>query len=109
MITDNGFTIVRLGELDSVGSDEPGQHCFVVRDPNNFEVKVTVQIGALVAQEIIMRRHGEINQASNYWTALAERHLTDYLWAHGNTPPDGRLLVNRLTPDDCDLALRWTV
>ena len=107
MLTDNGFSILRSCDLDG-RTVEPGRYCFVVRDPNGYEAEITVRIGHVAAQEVAARSYGKINGNSGYWTALAERHLADYLWRESDYPPDDLLVVTQLTPIDCDLALRWT-
>ncbi|HYX27732.1 MAG TPA: hypothetical protein VE863_04140 [Pyrinomonadaceae bacterium] len=106
LLTDNGFTIVRSCDLNGVNSAD-GKHCFVVRDPNDYELEITVQIGPAAAHDVIRRSHDRIKAGSGYWEALAERHLADYLWEQGDYPPDACLVVKQLTPVDCDLALRW--
>ncbi len=107
LITDNGFTIVRSCDFDGSGKSEIGKYCFVVRDPNDYELEITVQIGHVAAHEVASRSYERIGAGSSYWTALAERHLADYLWEQGDYPPDAYLVITQLTPADCDLALRW--
>ena len=106
MITDNGYTIVRSCDLDGAAAPD-GRYCFVVRDPNDYELEITVNVGHVVAHEVASRSHDRITSNSDYWSALAERHLADYLWEKGDYPPDAYLVVTRLTPTDCDLAMRW--
>ena len=107
LITDNGFTIVRSCDLNGSANSADGKHCFVVRDPNDYELEITVQIGHVAAHDVISRSQDRIKPGSGYWESLAERHLADYLWEQGDYPPDAYLVVTQLTPVDCDLAMRW--
>jgi len=58
---------------------------------------------------VFKRSAGGISADSSYWICCAERHLADYLFAEDDYPPDARLKVEKLTPDDCNLAMRWRI
>jgi hypothetical protein len=105
--TENGFAIIRLCDVDDSYSTEGPTHCFIVRDPDGYELDVTVEISATVVGEIMHRTRGRISLASTYWIACAERHLTDYLWEREDFPPDARLVVDQPSIDDFDAARRW--
>jgi hypothetical protein len=107
LIISNGFSIVRKCDLDGTKALATGKHGFVVRDPRNYELEVTVEIDSKAVTEITMRSRGRLSPDSSYWVACAERHLADYLWEHDKYPPNSRLVVTQPSPIDCDLALRW--
>jgi len=106
--TENGFSIVRRCDLDEQSSINGTEHCFVVRDPYGYELDITVDISEASIGEVISRSRGRITLASTYWINCAERHLADYLSETDDYPPDGRITVDYLTPDDLDLARRWS-
>ncbi len=106
-ITENGFSLVRACDPDEARTQEPGKYYFLVRDPNDYELEITVEVSQKAVNEIIARSQGRIARDNTYWMAFAERHLADYLWENDDYPPDASLIVSQLTPDDCDLATRW--
>jgi hypothetical protein len=83
------------------------EHCFVVRDPYGYELDVTVDFTQATIEEVIRRSYGRITLDSSFWINCAERHLSDYLWQQEDYPPDGKITIDYLTPDDLDLARRW--
>ncbi|HYX29241.1 MAG TPA: hypothetical protein VE863_11795 [Pyrinomonadaceae bacterium] len=106
-VTENDFRIIRRCDVDKTVSSTGKEHCFIVRDPDGYELDITVDIATEAVSEIVQRSRGRLPFESSYWIALTERHLATYLWEHGDYPPDGRLTVDYLTPDDVDLARRW--
>jgi hypothetical protein len=106
-LTENGFSIIRLSDIDrSIPAVGP-THEFLVRDPHEYELHITVQISSDVIAEVGWRCRGRISNESSYWISLAERHLAAYLWESDDYPPDAKLEVDDLTLDDIDLARRW--
>ena len=106
-LTENGFSIVRRCDLDEAVSSTGKEHCFVVRDPDDYELDITVNISDQAVAEVNSRTRGRLTFESGYWIACAERHLADYLWEYGDYPPNDILKVDQLTLDDLDLARRW--
>ena len=106
-LTENGFSIIRLSDIDKSISAVGATHEFLVRDPHGYELHITVQISSDGIAEIGRRSRGRISNESSYWVSLAERHLATYLWENDDYPPDAKLTVNQLTLDDLDLAIRW--
>lgn len=106
-LTENGFSIVRRCDVDESVSSKGKEHCFVVRDPDDYELDITVNVSDRAVAEVIFRTRGLLTLESGYWIVCAERHLADYLWEYGDYPPDGKLTVDQLTLDDLDLARRW--
>lgn len=106
-ITENGFTIIRLCDIDESITAEGTKHSFVVRDPHGYELEITVDISDAAAAEIIGRSSERLPLNSSYWICCAERHLADYLWENDDYPPEARLKVDVLTLNDLNLARRW--
>jgi len=106
-LTENGFSIVRLSDIDESITAGGARHSFVVRDPRGYEMEIAVDISDSAAAEIISRSSERLCLSSSYWICCAERHLANYLWEHDDYPPEARLLVQALTLDDLDLARRW--
>lgn len=109
LITENDFSIVRASDLYGDGVADAGEHSFLVRDPHGYELDIAVEIDGSAVVEVFKRSEGRISTDSSYWICCAERHLADYLLEQDDYPPDARLKVERLTPDDLDLARRWEV
>jgi len=105
--TENGFAIIRLSDVNRAVSTEGTRHYFIVRDPNGYELDITVDISDAVVAEVRRRCRGRITLASSFWINCAERHLTEYLWENEDYPPDDRITVDQLTLEDIDLARRW--
>jgi hypothetical protein len=106
-LTENGFSIVRLSDIDRSIPVVGATHEFLVRDPHEYELHITVQISNDARAEIAGRSRGRISNESSYWISLAERRLATYLWENDDYPPDAKLEVDDLTLDDIDLARRW--
>src|SRR5260370_29311297 len=106
-LTENGFSIIRLGDIDESIPAVGATHEFLVRDPHEYELHITAQISSGAIAEVGWRSRGRISNASSYWISLAERHLATYLWENDDYPPDAKLEVDDLTLADIDLARRW--
>jgi len=106
-LTENGFSIMRLCELNASIPAVGLTHRFLARDPDGFELEITVDITEGVAQELASRGRGRLTAGSSYWICCAERHLTEYLCAQGDYPSDARLIVEEPSLDDLNLARRW--
>src|SRR6202521_561247 len=106
-LTENGFSIIRLSDIDKSISVVGATHEFLVRDPHEYELHITVHISSDAIAEISRTSWGRITNESSYWISLAERHLATYLWENDDYPPDAELEVNGLTLDDIDLVRRW--
>ena len=106
-LTENGFSIIRLSDIDKTIPAVGASHEFLVRDPHGYELHITVQISSDAIAEIVRRSRGRISNDSSYWICFAERHLATYLWENDDYPPDATLSIDQLTIDDLDLARRW--
>lgn len=106
-LTENGFSIVRLCEIDNSIPEVGFMHRFLVRDPDGFELEITVDVAEGVAQALASRSRGRLTADSSYWVCCAERHLAEYLCDQEDYPADARLIVDQPSLDDLNLARRW--
>jgi len=109
LVTENGFSILRPWEIDGTPLPAAGKYCFQVRKPNSpeRERQIAVELAENIIMEIERYSRGRIALSSSFWIACAERHLAAYLWKHDDYPPDEKLTIDRLTPEDFDQAGRW--
>jgi len=105
--TDNGFSIIRLSDINNSIPATGLVHQFLVRDPDGFELEVTVEISETLANALAWRSRGRLSRDSSFWLYCAERHLAEYLWDNEDYPPDGKIIVNEPILDDLNLARRW--
>lgn len=105
-LTENGFSIIRMSDSADllVSSSEFN---FLVRDPDGYELPITVKIAPSLIGEIEMRTRWRLARVSSYWICCAERHLATYLWEIDDYPPEGQLAADQLTLEDIDVARRW--
>ena len=107
VVTENGFSIVRLCELEQSTRDSASGCHFIVRAPNGDECRIKV-IFTAAAMTLLQKREASawLPTDHRFWVHCSERHLATYLWENDCYPPDERLLVDRLTPEDLLLARR---
>ena len=108
-LTENGFRIIHRCDVDDSFPKDGIEHCFIVRDPDGYELDITVTFDTQAAAELIQRNRRRITFESSFWMTAAERHLGDYLWEHNDFPPDALLRIDKPNPFDIDSALRWSV
>ncbi len=109
LITENGFSIVRLCEREPSTRDSASECHFVVRGPSGGEHSVTVgftetEIGLVQIQRELS---ASLSPTSAFWLQCAERYLATYLWKNNTYPPDGTLIVGKLSVEDLLMARRW--
>ena len=108
VVTENGFSIVRLCEREQSSRDSASGCHFIVRAPNGDERHIQVLFaGAALAllQEQSASADG-LPTDQRFWLCCSEHHLSTYLWENDRYPPDERLIVDALTPEDLLLARR---
>jgi hypothetical protein len=106
-LTENGFSIIRLSDIDKSIPASGLMHRFLVRDPDGFELEITVDVAEEVAQALASRSRGHLTADSLYWVCCAERHLAEYLCDQEDYPADARLIVDQPSLKDLNLARRW--
>jgi len=106
-VTENGFSIVRLSELQPATVDSQSECHFLVRQPDGEESDVSVEFVVSVVAQAQSQRHIPLSATSDFWLTLAEQHLAVYVWKNNQCPASGRLVVSQLSSDDLVLAAGW--
>src|SRR6266496_2189780 len=112
-MTENGFSIIRLGEVDGLENDSARNCRFLVRNERGSEREVSVHFEeSLVAQIQSQRRKNQrrtrLLETSVLWVICAEQCLATYLWENDNYPDGGRLDIGELSVDALLLATHWS-
>jgi len=112
-VTENGFSIIRLSEVDGLENDSARNCRFLVRNERGSEREVTVHFEeSLVAQIQSQRRKNQrrtrLLETSVLWLICAEQCLATYLWENDNYPDGGRLDIGELSVDALLLATHWS-
>jgi hypothetical protein len=107
LLTENGFAISRLWEINRVPPPADGNYQFNVRDPQSMERVVAVEIADDAVVQIEQRTRLRILLSSSFWMCCAERHLATYVWENDDYPPGDRLRLETLSPEECVSAIRW--
>jgi hypothetical protein len=106
-LTENGFSIVRLSEVSPSEIDTPGECRFLVQREDGPERDVIVAFGETLTTLLQIRRRTPLAETSAFWLVCAELCLANYLWENDHYPPDERLMIDELPPDELMLALHW--
>src|SRR5947207_14476038 len=106
-LTENGSSIVRLSEINPAVIDRPGKSQFLVQREDGAEREIKVGFDQSVVDYLRIRRRIPLSESSMFWVACAESCLASYLWEMNEYPPDGRLAISELSPDELMLALHW--
>jgi len=106
-LTENGFSIVRRSEIDPSVIDTPGECRFLVQHENGIEHEIKVGFDENLIARLRIRRRTPLPATSKFWLVCAESCLANYLWEKNEFPPNGRLIIDELTPDELMLALHW--
>ena len=106
-LTENGFSIIRLSDIDPSVVNTPGECRFLVQDERDLEREIKVNFSQDLITRIRLRRRGALSDKSVFWLVCAESCLARYLWEENDYPPEDRLSVNELSPDELMLALHW--
>jgi hypothetical protein len=107
LLTDNGYSIWRLWEINREPLPARGKYNFLVRSPQHLEHEILVEIVDGLIADIELRTMRRVQSGSTYWSCFAERHLSIYLWENDDYPPGDKLDIARLDPEDVMTAIRW--
>ena len=106
-LTENGFSIVRVAETDPSVTDSPSECRFLVQHEDEAEREIRVSFGKELIASLRIRRRIPLTETSVFWLVCAESCLATYLWEKNDYPPDDRLNIRELAPDELMLALHW--
>ena len=106
-LTENGFSIVRVAEIDPSVTDSPGECHFLVQHDYEAEREIRVSFGEELIAQLRIRRRNQLSETSPFWLVCAKAYLANYLWEKDQYPTDGRLHIDELPPDELMLALHW--
>jgi hypothetical protein len=106
-LTENGFSIVRASEVDPSVTDSPSECHLLVQHDDKPEREIRVSFGEELIAYLRIRRRIPLSETSLFWLVCAEAYLANYFWEKNQYPPDGRLNIDELPPEQLMLALHW--
>ena len=109
LLTENGFSILRLWEIEGSPPPIDGNYRFLVRNPESVERKIAVERTNALVLRIELITRGRIRQDNSFWICCSERHLAIYVWENDDYPQDDLLRISQLDPDDLMTAIRWQI
>jgi hypothetical protein len=107
-VTENGFSIIRLCEIDGSVIDTARECHFLVRSERGREREVTVRFEESLIAQIQRQRRTHLSETSVLWLVCAERCLATYLWENDDYPRGGQLTISKLFVDELLLASHWS-
>jgi hypothetical protein len=107
-LTENGFSIVRRWEFDQVGPPAAGPFHFLVRNPQDLETEIIVEVAGECSKSMTLQTREQLLKSSSFWIVCAENHLAEYVWEHGAFPKENKLVVDCLNPAEVVAATRWS-
>jgi len=109
VVTENGFSILRGWEIHRVPPPLSGSYHFMVRNFQGLEREIIVEIADPVVVQVEVSTRERIRLGSSFWICCAEKHLANYVWQKDDYPPDDKLWVSQLEPEDLITAIRWRI
>lgn len=106
-LTENGFSIVRLCDLDGASSNSPNDCGFLVQRDDGPAREIHVSFAPQLVSNLLIRRRSPLSTTSVFWLVCAESCLANYLWETDEFPLNDRLAIQELSPDELMLALHW--
>jgi hypothetical protein len=107
-VTENGFSIIRLCEVDGLMTDTARERRFLVRNERGWEREVMVHFDEDLIAQVQRQRRVPLFDTSVLWVVCAERYLATYLWEENKYPPGGQLTISELSVDELVLATHWS-
>lgn len=106
-VTENGFSIIRLCDIDKSATATSRECRFLVRNERGWERAVTVAFAESLIAHIQSRRRRRLLDSSVFWLVCAEHCLARYLWENDDYPDNEQLTISELTADESLLARHW--
>src|SRR6185436_18651843 len=106
-LTENGFSIVRVSEIDPSVTDSSSECLFLFQHEQEKQREVRVSFDKNVVAHLRIRRKISLPETSMFWLVCAESSLATYLWEKDDYPPNDQMSVTELSPDLLMLALHW--
>jgi hypothetical protein len=107
-VTENGFSIIRLCDVDKSVTATSRESRFLVRNERGWEREVTVAFEENLIAQIQNRRRSRLLDSSVLWLVCAEQRLATYLWENDDYPEGGQLIISELPVDELLLATHWS-
>jgi hypothetical protein len=107
-VTENGFGIIRLRDIDKSVIDTSLECRFLVRNERGWEREVTVAFRESLIAQIQSRRRSRLLDSSLLWLVCAEQRLATYLWENDDYPEGSQLVISELPVDELLLATHWS-
>ena len=107
-VTENGFSIIRLCDVDKSVTATSRECRFLVRNERGWEREVTVAFEESLIAQIQSRRRSRLLDSSVLWLVCAEQFLATYLWENDDYPEGGQLIISELPADQLLLATHWS-
>jgi hypothetical protein len=106
-LTENGFSIVRLCDLNKAEAISPDDCGFLVQRDDGPPREVHVNFAQVLVTDLLIQRRNGLSATSVFWLVCAESCLANYLWERDQFPPNDRLAIQALSPDELMLGLHW--
>ncbi len=107
-VTENGFSIIRLCDVDKSVTATSRECRFLVRNERGWEREDTVAFEESLIAQIQSRRRSRLLDSSVLWLVCAEQQLATYLWENDDYPEGGQLIISELPADELLLATHWS-
>ena len=106
-LTENGFSIIRLCEVDDAIRNSPSDCGFLVTRNEGRSREIHVSFARELIAELLGRRRFPLADDSVFWLVCAESCLATHLWESDDFPPNDHLAIEDLSPEELMLALHW--
>lgn len=106
-LTENGFSIIRLCDVDGAIHNSPSDCGFLVARDEGRGREIHVAFGSQLVAELRGRRRFPLTDDSVFWLVCAESCLATYLWESDDFPSNDHLAIEQLSPEELMLALHW--
>ena len=107
--TTNGFFVRRLPDDRATNDPERLEHHFLVKQGKASQgTEVVVGIDPRVVAQAARESGRDFRPSGVFWRQQTESALLNYLWTEAELPPEGRLVISRLTGTMVDQALSWS-